>query len=84
MTSGKIVARWQIKNAAIAYNLRKLSVNIYQLKMDGGLFNGYRQIKADSAADAIAKAERRVLKELQEDAILKKYRVDLVFANKAA
>lgn len=84
MTSGKIVARWQIKNVAIAYNLRRLSVNIYQLKMDGGMFNVYRQIKADSAADAIAKAERRVLKEVQENVLLNNPRVDLVFANKAA
>ncbi len=81
---GRIVAKWQIKNATIAYSLRKFSSNIYELKLDGGMFSKYRQIKADSTSDAIAKAERRVVKELQEDIILKKHRVDLVFANKAA
>ena len=81
---GRIVAKWQIKNATIAYSLRKFSSNIYELKLDGGMFSKYRQIKADSTSDAIAKAERRVLKEVREDALLRRRNVDLVFANQAA
>lgn len=81
---GRIVAKWQINNATIAYSLRKFSSDIYELKLDGGMFSKYRQIKADSTSDAIAKAERRVLKEVREDALLRRRNVDLVFANQAA
>jgi hypothetical protein len=84
MTSGKIVARWQIKNASVVYNLRKLWGEMYQLKRDTGMISEYRQIKANSAVDAINKAERRVQLEVERDVMLKKHRLDLVFINKAA